>query len=55
LGIDDIRIFNDYQEIATTDSAYILQTSTGNGWIQFYRNGRLMAELYDDNKNLGNI
>lgn len=55
LGIDDIRIFTDYQDIATTDSAYVSQVSTGNGWIQFYRNGRLVAELNDDNKSLGNI
>lgn len=55
IGIDDIRIFNDYQQIATTDSAYLIEASTGNGWIQFYRNGRLLAELNDDSKNLGNI
>ncbi|HOY42517.1 MAG TPA: S8 family serine peptidase, partial [Chitinophagales bacterium] len=55
IGIDDIRIFNDYQQIATTDSAYVAEVSTGNGWIQFYRNGRLLAELNDDSKNLGNI
>lgn len=55
LGIDDIRVFTDYQDIATTDSVYVSQVSTGNGWIQFYRNGRLVAELNDDNKNLGNV
>lgn len=55
LGIDDVRIFNDYQDIATTDSTYISASSSGNGWIPFYRNGRLVAELNDDNKNLGNI
>jgi hypothetical protein len=55
IGIDDIRIFNDYQEIAPADSAYVQQVSTGNGWIQFYKNGNLVAELNDDNKNLGNI
>ncbi len=55
LGIDDLRIFNDFEEIATTDSGYVSQTSLGNGWIQFHRNGRLVAELHDDNKSLGNV
>lgn len=55
IGIDDIHILKDYEEIATTDSVYISQSSTGNGWIQFYRNGKIVAELYDDNKNLGNV
>lgn len=55
IGIDDIRIFNDYHEIATSDSSYIFQTSTGNGWIQFYKDGRLVAELNDANKTLGTV
>jgi hypothetical protein len=55
LGIDDIHILKDFTDIATTDSTYVTQTSTGNGWISFYRNGKLVAELFDDNKNLGNI
>lgn len=55
LGIDDIHILKDYQDIATTDSVYVSQTSTGNGWIPFYRNGKLVAEVYDDNKTLGNV
>lgn len=55
IGIDDIHILKDYEEIATTDSVYVSQISTGNGWIEFYRNGKLVAELNDDNKNLGNV
>lgn len=55
LGIDDLHILSNYQNMATTDSAYVTQQSTGNGWIQFYRNGKLIAELFDDNKNLGNV
>ncbi|MCC6584298.1 MAG: S8 family peptidase [Chitinophagales bacterium] len=55
IGIDDIRIFNNPDVIATTDSAYVSQVSSGNGWIQFYRNGRLVAELNDDNRNLGAV
>lgn len=55
LGIDDIHILKDYTDIATSDSTYVSQTSNGNGWISFYRNGKLVAELFDDNKNLGNI
>ncbi|HMV13737.1 MAG TPA: S8 family serine peptidase [Chitinophagales bacterium] len=55
IGIDDIRIFNDYTDIATTDSTYIIAPSSANGWLSFYRNGRLVAELFDDNKNLGNV
>ncbi len=55
LGIDDIHVLKDYQTIASKDSAYVSQVSTGNGWISFYRNGRLVADLYDDNKILGNI
>ncbi len=55
LGIDDIHILKDYQDMATADSAYITQQSTGNGWIKFLRNGKLVAELFDDNKNLGNV
>lgn len=55
LGIDDIHILNDYQDMATADSAYITEQSTGNGWIKFFRNGKLIAELFDDNKNLGNV
>ena len=33
------------------DSAYVSANSTGNGWISFYRNGKLY-ELFDNNKNL---
>ena len=55
LAIDDLRIFNDYSEIATTDSVYVAEISNGNGWMQFYRNGRLVTELFDDNKALGNV
>jgi len=55
LGIDDIHILKDYADVATADSTYVTQTSTGNGWISFYRNGKLVADLYDDNKSLGNI
>jgi hypothetical protein len=55
LGIDDIHIVSDYQDIASKDSAYVSQVSTGNGWISFFRNGKLVADLYDDGKVLGNI
>lgn len=55
LGIDDMHILDDYHEIATADSGYVSATSNGNGWVQFFRNGRLVAELFDDYKNLGNI
>jgi hypothetical protein len=55
LGIDDIHILKDYEEIRGRDSAYVTQVSNGSGWIQFFRNGNLVAELYDDNKNLGNV
>jgi hypothetical protein len=55
LGIDDIHVLSDYEEMSGTDSAYTAQVSTGNGWIPFYRNGKLVAELHDDNKVLGNI
>jgi len=55
LGIDDLHILKDYEDMATADSAYVTNQSTGNGWIQFRRNGKLIAELFDDNKNLGNI
>ena len=55
IGIDDIHILKDYKDMATADSAYVTYQSTGNGWIQFYRNGKLVAELNDDNKNLGNV
>jgi len=41
--------------MAIADSGYVSQNSTGNGWITFTRNGRLVAELFDDNKNLGAI
>ena len=55
IGIDDIHILKDYHEIATADSGFISSISTGNGWISFFRNGRLVAELFDDHKNLGNV
>ena len=55
LAIDDIHILKEYDDIASTDSTYISQLSTGNGWVKFYRNGKLAAELFDDNKNLGNV
>ena len=55
LGIDDIHILKDYEDIATTDSTYVSQASNGNGWIQFYKNGKIIAELNDDHKNLGNV
>lgn len=55
LAIDDIHILKNYDEIANTDSTYVVQTSTGNGWVTFYRNGKIVAQLFDDNKNLGNV
>lgn len=55
LGIDDLHVLSDYQEIRGNDSAYVTQTSSGNGWIQFFRNGKLVAELYDDHKVLGEV
>lgn len=55
IGVDDIRVFTDYKDIATADSTYITQPSSGSGWIPFYRNGKLVAELYDDHKVLGNV
>ncbi|MDB5227292.1 MAG: hypothetical protein JWN78_1485, partial [Bacteroidota bacterium] len=55
LGIDDLHILKDVEEMATSDSTYISSVSTGNGWIKFYRNDKLVAELYDDHKNLGNV
>ncbi|MCB0507696.1 MAG: S8 family peptidase [Bacteroidetes bacterium] len=53
IGIDDIHILTDFKEIAPSDSGYITAVSSGNGWIPFYRNGKIVAELFDDYKNLG--
>lgn len=55
LGIDDIHVLASYEEVSGSDSAYTSQVSTGSGWISFYRNGKLVAQLHDDNKVLGNV
>ncbi|HQG39254.1 MAG TPA: hypothetical protein PLK15_08975, partial [Chitinophagales bacterium] len=55
IGIDDVHVFTNYQDIATSDSVYVSANSTGNGWISFYRNGKIVAELFDNNKNIGNV
>ncbi len=55
IGIDDLHILPDYEEMSGTDSSYVTQVSDGNGWISFYRNGRLIASLHDDGNALGNV
>jgi hypothetical protein len=53
--IDDLHIYTDIKEIAAPDSFYISAVSNGSGWISFQNNGKTIAELHDDGKNLGQV
>ncbi len=55
IGLDDLHILPSYQTIAGEDSTYINNTSNGSGWVSFYKNGDIIAEVYDDGNALGNI
>jgi hypothetical protein len=55
LAIDDLHIYAGNHEIAPSDSVFVVANSSGNGWIDILKNDLLIAQIFDDNKNLGNI
>lgn len=55
LAVDDWHVYASNKGIAPSDSTYINVVSNGTGWISIEKNGLLIAELFDDHKNLGNI
>jgi hypothetical protein len=54
-ALDDLHVYVSDKQIAPSDSVYVTTSSNGNGWIDIIKNGLLVAQIYDDNKNLGNI
>lgn len=56
IAIDDIHIYNNTMGIydGVTMSAPVSQTVSGNNWIDFTSNNKLVASLQPKNQNLGN-
>lgn len=55
IAVDDIHIYDNTEGIydETTMSAPVTQTVSGNNWIDFTSNGKLIASLQPNNQNLG--
>lgn len=55
LAIDDWHVYVTNYTIPLNDSVFIDTISNGNGWIPILKDDKIIAEIYDDNKVLGNI